>query len=159
VSQYWWFAIIAVVLAAAYLALAAAYLWRPRRKVSRIVRLAEARRRFHAQRERLEAKFVQIAAAREKSHSAGWADCSFADDVAYVRNRATGELSAFVAVTVGPEEGASSPHGPAGTAVFRFDQDHWEPAGRVFLNLSPSEAVRHYGDDFEIVGEEVAQRS
>ena len=81
-----------------------------------------------------------------------WADCTFADDVAYVRNRTTGELSAFVAVTIAAEEFDRSPHGTAdavgnlqaGTAVFRFDRDHWVTDGRAILNLSPSEAIHYY---------------
>jgi len=129
------------------------------------VRLVQAKRRFHAQRERLEAKFIQLAASAAKPNAPRWDDCTFADDVAYVRNRTTGELSAFVAVSIGPEEFDRSPRGAAdavgnlqnGTAIFRFDRDHWVTDGRAILNLSPSEAVRHDGDNLEIVGEELAR--
>ena len=87
--------------------------------------------------------------------------------MAYVRSRATGELSAFVAVTIATEDSDSGPYGPsdavgnlqAGTAVFRFDRDHWETDGRAILNLSPSEAVHYFRDDLEIVGEEFAHRA
>ena len=157
-SQYWWLPIVAVVL------LTAAWLWYPRRGTSRRVRLVQAKRRFHAQRERLEAKFIQLAASAAKPNAPRWADCTFADDVAYVRNRTTGELSAFVAVSIGTEEFDRSSHRKAdavgnlqgGTAVFRFDRDHWVTDGRAILNLSPSEAVHHYGDNLEIIGEELA---
>ena len=159
-AQYWWLPIAAVVL------LAAACLWYPRRRTSGRVRLVQAKRRFHAQREGLEAKFIQLAAAHAEPNAPRWADCSFADDVAYVRNRSTGELSAFVALTVGAEGFDRLPAGgadavgdlQAGTAVFRFDRDHWVTDGRAFLNLSPNEAVRRYGDDLEVVGEELAHR-
>jgi hypothetical protein len=95
------------------------------------------------------------------------ADCNFADDVSYVRNRATGELSAFVAVSLAMEdpESVGSNSGDAvgnlqlGTAVFRFDRDHWETDGRTILNLSPSEAIRFFVNDLEKVGEEFAHRS
>ena len=124
----------------------------------------QAKRRFHVQRERLEAKFIQLAAACSKADAPRWSDCFFADDVAYVRNRTTGELSAFVAVNIATEEIERSLHSSAdavgnlqaGTAVFRFDRDHWETDGRAILNLSPIEAVQFYRDDFEIIGEELA---
>jgi hypothetical protein len=122
------------------------------------------KRRFHAQRERLEAKFVQLAATSHNAETRRWAGCSFADDVAYVRSRATGELAAFVAVSISPDDTESADYvGPdsrrstqAGTAIFRFDRDHWETDGRAILNLNPAEAVRHYRDEFEVVSQEVA---
>jgi hypothetical protein len=158
-SQVWWLAIVAILLAAAYW-------WRPRRRALRAARLVQAKRRFHFQREGLEAKFIQLAATHAKPDAPRWADCSFADDVAYVRNRTTGELSAFVAVTVAVEDIDRSGYGSAdavgnlqaGTAVFRFDHDHWVTEGRAILNLSPSEAVRYYRDDLEIISEELAQQ-
>ncbi len=75
-------------------------LWRPVRLAARESRLSQAKRNFHRQRERLEAKFIQLASTQAKPDSPRWADCEFDDAVAYVRNRSTGELSAFVAVTV-----------------------------------------------------------
>jgi hypothetical protein len=157
--EFWWIPIVAIVLVGAI------YFWYPRRRAAKtVLRLVQAKRRFHMQRERLEAKFVQLAAAHSKTNAPRWADCMFADDVAYVRNRTTGELSAFVAVTVSTDEPSASSQETAdtvanlqaGTAVFRFDCDHWETDGRAILNLSPSEAVRHYGSDFEMIGEELA---
>jgi hypothetical protein len=145
----------------------AAYLWRRGWKTPRAGRLVQAKRRFHVQREALEAKFIRLLAVHAKPDAPRWADCSFADDVAYVRNRTTGELSAFVAVTIAAEERGRLPQGTAdtignlqaGTAVFRFDRDHWVTDGRAILNLSPNEAVRYFGEDLEIVGEELAQQS
>lgn len=158
-SGVWWIPIAAIGLTAVL-----AYLWRPRRTAVRAARLSEAKRRFHIQRERLEAKFVQLASAHTAPDAPRWSDCNFADDVAYVRDRMTGELSAFVAVTIATEDGehpveeSSSAVGnlQAGTAIFRLDHDHWETDGRAILNLSPSEAVYHYRNDIEIVGEELA---
>ncbi len=157
-SGLWWLPVVAIPVL-----VLVGYLLRPRRKA---MRLTEARRGFHAQRERLEAQFVRIASARSDAEAARWADCNFADDVAYVRNRTTGELSAFVAVTVAAEEPdrsrfeASDAVGnlQAGTAVFRLDRDHWTTEGRAILNLSPIEAVAFYHSDLEIVGEELAHR-
>lgn len=156
----WWLPIVAIVLLTVV-----AYLWRPRRKAVRAARLTEAKRRFHIQRERLEAKFVQLASAHATPDAPRWTDCNFADDVAYVRDRMTGELSAFVAVTIATEDGEHSAEATggdavgnlqAGTAIFRLDHDHWETDGRAILNLSPTEAVDHYRNDIEIVGEELA---
>ncbi len=156
-----------VALAVAGLAVAAALvgrLKRLRRNALPRPPLAIIKRRFHAQRERLEAKFVQLAANSADAETRRWAGCSFADDVAYVRSRATGELAAFVAVTVTPEEAESAGYVvpdpnrtfQAGTAIFRFDRDHWETDGRAIRNLSPAEAVRQYRSEFEVVSHEVA---
>jgi hypothetical protein len=157
----WWLPILVIV------AVVVAYFCWPRRKAVRAARLSQAKRNFHTQRERLEAKFVQLAANQAKSDAPRWADCTFADDVSYVRSRTTGELSAFVAVSIAAEEPNASQSGAAdavgnlqaGTAVFRLDRDHWVTDGRTILNLSPSEAIRYYRDDFEVVDEELAHRA
>lgn len=128
---------------------------------------ARARRDFHRQRERLEVKFVQLGLMNTKSHVPRWTDCEFDDDVAYARSRSTGELCAFVAVTIemqGFEEGLARGgdavgHLRAATAVFRFDGDHWETDGRAIFNKSPTEAIHFYQRDLEMVGKEVAVRS
>ncbi len=160
-SQVWWWLAGTVVLFAAAL-----FLVRPWRRRARAARLVQAKRRFHTQRERLEAKFIQLAAAHAKPDAPRWGDCAFGDDVAYVRNRSTGELSAFVAMTVTTEALHRLPPGTtdlvgnlqAGTAVFRFDRDAWVTDGRAILNLSPNEAIHYYRDDLEIVGEDLAHR-
>ena len=161
-AQVWLFYAVAILLLALGF-----FLWRPKRKPLRAMPLIRAKQRFHAQRERLEAKFVQLAAAHVGPNAPRWADCSFDDDVAYVRSRATGELSAFVAVTIATEESGSAPYGPAevvgnlqaGTAVFRFDRDHWDTDGRAILNLSPAEAIHRFGENLEIVSEDFAHRA
>lgn len=155
-----------IVLAAAILFVAGAGLiWRPIRAAWRERRFAQARRGFHWQRERLEAKFVQLGSTN--IYGPRWTDCEFDDDVAYARNRSTGELYAYVAVTIEMERlgrehstGASEAVGNlrAATAVFRFDRDHWETDGRVILNLSPTEAIHLYRRDLEMVGQELAER-
>ena len=84
-----------------------------------------------------------------------------------MRHRGTGELSAFVAVTVALEGiGLMTTSATdlmsnlqAGTAVFRFDKDHWVTDGRVIHNLSPNEAIRVYQNDLEMVGQEMADRT
>ncbi len=150
----------------AVLLVVAAFYWRAQKRPVRRLPFAQAKRRFHTERERLEAKFITLAAARLGPDAPSWADCNFADDVAYVRSRRTGELSAFVALTIATEDSDTSVAGvsdavgnlQAGTAVFRLDGDHWVTDGRTLLNLSPSEAVYRFRGDLEIVGEEFAHR-
>ena len=161
--DYPWWILIAVGAVVAVIVL----VWRPLRTASREAQFAQRRRAFHTQRERLEAKFIQLASANAKPDGPHWEDCDFDDDVAYVRNRRTGELSAFVAVTVAVDRFDDSPsiagdvigNLRAGTAVFRFDGHHWETDGRALLNVSPTEAIRLYQKDLEIIDQELAQRS
>jgi hypothetical protein len=42
-----------------------------------------------------------------------------------------------------------------GTAIFRFDRDHWETDGRAIFNLHPGDVIRVYQDDLEVFGQEV----
>ena len=158
-SELWWFMVGAGAILAVFV-----LVWRPARAASRHARLSRAKRDFHLQRERLEAKFVQLAKRRSRGDSPHWEDCDFDDDVAYVRDRNSRKLSAFVAVTVAVSEygGPLASIGDVlgnyrvGTAVFRFDRDHWDTDGRAILNLSPAEAIRFYQNDLEIVDQEMA---
>ena len=142
---------------------AAALVWRPVRTALREARFARARRDFHRLRERLEMKFVQLASACDEPNAPDWADADFDDDVSYVRNRGTGEISAFVAVSLcrnGPDDPRPGVGGDLrdGTAVFRFDRDHWDTDGRSILNLSPGEVIEFYQNALEVVGQESARR-
>jgi hypothetical protein len=138
--------------------------WRPIRSAMRQAQLARARKDFHRQREWLEAKFLELASASGKPRGLRWTDCDFDDDA---RDRRTGELSAFVAVTIafeaiegGDMEGVEAVGNlRAATAVFRCSKNRWYTDGRAVFNLNPTEAIAHFRDDLEIVGCEVAQRS
>ena len=152
-----WFFLLAVIA----LGVGSRMVWKPLQAARMRSRLAGARRSFHWQRERLEFKFLQIAWANAGHDGPRWSDCEFDDDVSYVRSRNTHEISAFVRVTIAMEDGEfpiqpDPLHGHRwGTAVFRFDRNHWETDGRAILDLSPSEAIQFYRDDLEIVGEEL----
>lgn len=171
----------AAVAAAVALLVGGLLLWKPLRRAWRKPRFEDARRSFHWQREHLEARFLQLAQTNAKRTTPRWTDCEFDDDVAYVRNRFTGELSAFVAVNIALENPADYPSQAqvndsleggslggasfdmvgnlrAATAVFRFDRNHWETDGRAIFNLSPSETIRFYQHDLEMIGQEVAGR-
>jgi len=140
----------------------AAVVWRPVRSALRASRYERARREFHGCRERLEAKFFQIASASGKPRGLRWISCDFDDDVSYARDRRTGELCAFVAVTIGFEavEGGGMEHVEAvgnlraATAEFRLRAGRWQTDGRAIFNLNPTEAIDYYRDNLEIVGQE-----
>jgi hypothetical protein len=142
-----------VLLGAVVLLIALFFYWRPTRAVAREVRFDKARRDFHARREWLEAKFIQLAAARSKVHSPRWVDCTFADDVAYVRHRGSGEISALVAISIAANDSGNA-SGTIGTAIFRFDRDHWVTDGRAILNLSPADTIRRLQREYQMIGEE-----
>jgi hypothetical protein len=158
-----WWPVAAAVLAVAVVG--AALVWRPLQKRMRERRLVEARREFHRQRERLEAKFQSLAAKSGKPRGLDWVRCDFEDDVIYARHRQSGQLSAFVSVTIGFEaiEGGGMEHVEAvsnlraATAVFRVERGIWSTDGRALFNLTPEEAVNYYQDNLELVAHEPAQ--
>jgi hypothetical protein len=161
-EPWWW-----IPIACATFAVFVFLLWRPCQAAAQEARLAQARKDFHKQREWLEVKFISLAGSQAKLDAPRWSNCEFDDAVSYVRHRTTGELSAFVEVTMALEgighltTSASDMMSnlQAGTAVFRFDKTRWVTDGRVILNLSPNEAIRFYQDDLEMVGQEMADRA
>ncbi|MBM4021863.1 MAG: hypothetical protein FJ284_06445 [Planctomycetes bacterium] len=148
-------AVIAVVLAV-----------RPLRQARAAEIVARARRDFHRQRERLEAKFIERAAASGKPRGLRWLDVDFDDDVVYARDRRKGQLKALVAIEVsfeaieggGMEEVAVETVGRvrAATAEFCYDGGRWQTSGRVYFNLAPSATVKYLASDLEMVAEEHA---
>jgi hypothetical protein len=161
-EPWWW-----IPVACALVAVVVALLWRPCQAAARDARFAQARKEFHKQREWLEVKFISLAPSKGKGDAPRWSNCEFDDAVSYVRDRSTGELSAFVAVTVALEGIGQTTtlatdlmsNLQAGTAVFRFDKLRWVTDGRVILNLSPDEAIRYYQNDLEMVAQEMADRA
>ena len=157
----WWIPAAVILVAVVCVA---ALVWRPLRSRIRENRLARARRDFHRQRERLEAKFLSLAARSGKPRGLDWVRCDFEDDVIYARHRQSGELSAFVGVTIGfeaiagggMEEVEAVGNLRAATAVFRVERGLWATDGRAIFNLTPSEAVSFYQDNLELVAEELA---
>lgn len=160
-SQWWW----AVPAVCAFAALI--YAWyvratRPTRAEREAEEFGRARRAFHRERERAEAKFFEMAAAGGKPRGLRWKDCEFDDGVAYARDKHTGELRALVAVTVafeaieggGMEDVEAVGNLRAATAVFRFGEGRWTTDGRVIFNLNPTQAIAHFQDSLVLVGEE-----
>jgi hypothetical protein len=152
-------ALVAIVSAAAFL------LWRPRRAGRQEKALARARREFHLRREQLEAKFLTRAGESGKPRGLRWVDCDFDNDVTYARDKRSGQLSAFVGVTIsfeaveggGMEDVEAVSNLRAATAVFSFDeQRQWYTEGRAIFNLNPAEAIRYYQANLELVAQEAA---
>lgn len=160
----WLWAMLGAVIVAG---VAAALLYRPIRTAQREAQLRRAQREFHQQRERLEARFYDLASNSGKPRGLRWTECDFENDVAYARVRNTGELSALVGVTIafeaveggGMEEVEAVSNLRAATAVFRYDRQGWRTDGRVMFNLNPTEAIAYYQDQLEMVGRELAARA
>ncbi len=141
-------------------AIAAGFVIRKQWAHNRRRQLAEAKLHFHGLREQLEAKFLQKAGLTGKPRGLRWADCEFENDVAYARDRKSGQLSAFVAVSIkfeaipggGMEEVEAVNNAKYGTAVFHYDAKHrWIPEGQPIFNLHPNEAVERYHQTMELV--------
>jgi len=155
-----------ILLGVAVLAIVVALLvWRPIRDLRRERVLSQAKREFHRRRERLEAKFVQLAGDSGKPRGLRWTDCDFENDVTYARDRRSGQLSAFVACTIsfeaieggGMEEVEAVGNLRAATAVFSFDgRQTWGTDGRAIFNLNPTEAIHYYQANLELVEQEMA---
>ncbi len=156
----WW--ILAAVAVAC--AVVGVVVWRPLRAAQREKLLARARREFHRQREQLEARFLKRAGSGGKPRGLRWSDCDFDNDVTYARDRRSGRLSAFVAVTIsfeaieggGMEDNENVGNLRAATAVFEYDQGRWGTDGRAIFNLNPTEAVQFYQANLELVAQEPA---
>ena len=125
----------------------------------------QAQRDFHRQREQLEAKFIERAAATGKPRGLRWVDVDFDDDVVYARDRHTRRLKALVAIEVsfeaieggGMEEVEAVSNVRAATAEFLHDGTRWHTDGRVYFNLGPTAAVKYLASDLELVAEEHAR--
>jgi len=153
----WWWILVPLGLGAATGAL---FWWPQVRTAMRHYRLAEIRRQFHQQRERLEMKFLCLASQGTLPLGPGM-DCEFEDEVAYVRNRKTGQLCALVGILLikrNPFDfSPAPPRCRLGTAIFRFTRRRWDTDGRAILNLSPSETIRFYQDALEVLDQEPVQ--
>ncbi len=134
------------------------YLPKLRRKRNEAL-LRQARQIFHARREWLEARFLTLAARSGKPRGLAWVNCDFENAVSFARDRQSGCLRALVGVTIsfeaveggGMEDVEAVGNLRAATAVFRFEGEQWETDGRAVFNLNPSETIRHYQNELEMV--------
>ena len=157
----WWVTCL-VVLAIVALAFA----WKPFWTALNRAEYERVRKQFHQQRERLECKFLKLASESGKPRGLRWVDCDFDDDVTYARDKRSGELCAFVAVTISfeaikgglMEDVEAVGNLRAASAVFRSQRGAWQTDGRALFNLNPSEAVAFYQDNLELVAHEAMHK-
>lgn len=123
------------------------------------ISLEQARKRFQMRREWLEARFFTIASQSGKPRGLEWVDCEFEDDVLFARDRQSGELRAFVAVTITFRaiEGGGMENNPnvgnlrLASSVFQLEGNEWATGGRVIFNLNPAQAIEHFGQELVVV--------
>ena len=117
--------------------------------------LRRARREFHLRREWLEVDFMTMGAAGGAPAGLLWENCQFQDDAAFAIDRISGQLRAFVAVTIPVDAGVKPPRTSAeqrpATAVFLYDGRRWIPEGPALLNLNPQQAIEHFHHELELV--------
>lgn len=125
----------------------------------RTLPLPVAQKRFLQQREHLEAEFFTAAARSGKPRGLRWVQCEWESEVVFARERASGGLTALVAVTIRFEavEGSDMEGLPAvsnlrhASAVFFLDGERWRTTGRAVFNLNPGEAIEHFKGQYERV--------
>ena len=131
--------------------------WRRRRHYREALLLA--RQLFRRRREWLEAEFLSLASGTARPRELVWSNCEFANDVAFARDRGTGQLRALVGITLRLDVpgGKLFPVGGVlktarlGTAVFHFDGQRWSSDGRAIFNLNPKEAISRLRHEMELV--------
>jgi hypothetical protein len=152
--DYWPWIIVAVAVAALTIA---ALTWRRLRSFGRQVQVERARELFKLQRELLEAQFLTAAAGTGKPRGLRWVECQWEDGVEFVRDRHSGQIAAFVGVTIQFEAvpGSDMEGLPAvgdlknACAVFFFQRGHWRTVGKALFNKNPDEAVQHLKNQYE----------
>ena len=159
-TNWWLFVALGIVLGVLAIILVSAMLLSPHRKRrQRAESIRRAEESFHRQREWLEVRFLKLASQSGKPRGLRWVDCEFEDQVAFARDRQTQCLRALVGVTIQFEavEGGDMElveaveNRKAATVLFRLDGPEWEPDGRAYFNLNPSEIIAHYPHELELV--------
>lgn len=149
-------AIIAVAIIAGLLGLAA---WLLPRYVAAGRRAAVAAlcRAFHAQREHLEARFFETAAASGMPRGLDWVECDFEREVVFARRADHDELVALVGMSIkfeatpggDMEEVEAVANRKYATAVFISRDTRWTTEGRAIMNLDPRQAINHFGEQLQ----------
>jgi hypothetical protein len=137
----------------------AAALWWAALRHPRRTTVQRARKLFHLQRERLEFRFYVLATQAFRPRGLELVDCDFEDDVSFARDRHSGGLRAYVAVTIrfraieggGMEDNPNVENLKAGSAEFRLLASDWATDGRVHFNVNPVEAIHRYRQELELV--------
>jgi hypothetical protein len=135
--------------------LAAIPLIRRRRRLA----LQRAYCEFRRQREMLEAKFFDLAAAGGKPRGLRWVECDWQETVTFARDVRTRLLTAFVSVEIhfeavegGDMEGVAAVSTIRdASAVFHYNAGRWGTGGKALFNMNPHEAVERLAGQFERV--------
>jgi hypothetical protein len=135
----------------------AVFCWFLSRRVSPQAMLAHGRYRFQQERMRLELLFFQAASVSGKPRGLRWRECQWSDLIEWVRDKQTGQMLAFVGVTISFEaiEGGDMEGIEAvgnlrnASAVFHFQDGQWQTSGRAIFNLNPDEALEHFKNGYE----------
>jgi hypothetical protein len=150
-----WIVLVVAVVALVVLVLA----WPKLRRLGREIQVERARELFFLQRERLEAEFFRAAAASGKPRGLRWKACEWGPEVAFARERRTGQLAALaeVAISFDAVEGGDMEGLPAvgnlrnASAVFFFQRGQWLTVGKAVFNLNPDETLDHFKNQYEKV--------
>ena len=118
-----------------------------------------ARHEFRRQREVLEAKFFDLAAASGKPRGLRWVECEWLDAVTFGRDRKSGLLTAFAAVNIrfeavegGDMEGVAAVGNIRdAAAVFHYERGRWGTGGRALFNMNPGDALDRLQAQYEPV--------
>lgn len=133
--------------------------WTAARWATRRLRAEEQRAQaeFRLARERLEAKFFDLAARSGKPRGLRWVDVDFLDDqVCFARDRLNGMLAAFVGVNISFEaiEGGDMEDVAAvstirdAVALFHYDGQNWGTGGKALFNVNPQQALDRFHQQF-----------
>lgn len=149
--------IIAVVTAVA--AVAFAFAARPLRRSLERREAQRAIHQFRLQREVLEARFFDQAAALGKPRGLRWVECDWLPHVTFARDRQSGLLTAFVAVNIRFEaiEGGDMEDVAAvsnirdAAAVFHYHRGSWGTGGRALFNMNPEDALLRLQSQYDPV--------
>ena len=133
--------------------------WRRRSRMQTAIRM------FRLERESLEAKFFDLAAASGKPRGLRWVQCDWQRPVTFGRDVRTRLLTAFVSVEIHFEavEGGDMEDVEAvstirdASAVFHFSHGHWGTGGKALFNMNPSEAIARLDGQFAPVTVESAE--
>ena len=117
---------------------------------------------FRAQRERLEAKFFDLAALSGKPRGLRWVNCDWQRDVTFARDAKSSLMTAFVGVEIQFEaiEGGDMEDVEAvgtirdASAVFHYQSGRWGTGGKALFNMNPQEAIQRLTEQFRPVPHE-----
>jgi hypothetical protein len=155
--QWHWYYLLPILMLAGILYL----VWRPFRGFSREVLFERARELFKLQREKLHHLFYKTAAESGKPRGLRWVNIEWDEQVVFAREKKSGHVAALVSVTVKFEavEGSDMENLPAvgnlrsASAVFFFHKGQWHTVGKVLFNFNPDEAIAHFENLYERVGQ------